>query len=121
MHFNQDFVPANLEQAIQELYETLEPDDWADIHKTDWVDYHQGFGLFIRNAWSLWDKETHLVQWFIKTYGLSHADDLCSLVLQGLWCKVRGTKHNIDEQVAGYKEHWAAHGIDPRTGQPIGP
>lgn len=117
MKFNQDIVPSNLETAVQVLFDTLDPEDVADIQKTDPHDYHHGLGRYLRNSWSMWDRKTKLVQWFIRTYGLCHPDDISSIIIQALWCKVRGTEHDIRKQVQDYHEHWAAYGVNPATGE----
>ena len=92
MKLNEDRVPINLEEALIILKETLEPEDIEEIKNPESTStqLHFSFGMYLRNEWSLWHKDTVLVEWFNKTYGIKHADDISGVILECLWNDVRG-------------------------------
>lgn len=87
MNLNQDKVPINLEDAVQTLKEGLNFSDINFMKEKNFNPFqlHFSLGMEIRNAWSLWDKDTILVQWFIKEYGIEFADDISGLILDCLY------------------------------------
>lgn len=121
MSIDQDRVPTNLDEAVEIIIKGMGTEDIQFVKDRDnSVSVHHTMGRYLRNSWSLWDKDTHLVQWFIKEHGLCHADDLSGLILDALWCKIRGEKHDIEAQVDRYKEHWLRAGINPKTQEKMG-
>lgn len=119
MQLDLDKVPVNLDQAVEMLYNSLDEQDKDFIlHQTpDSIHFSQG--MWLRNNWSLWQRETPLVQWFIKTLGIGHADDLSGTINAALWAKVRGEVFDVNEHVKKYKVHWNMMGVDPITQEKI--
>jgi len=108
MILNQDKVPINLEDAIKTLKEGLEP---ADIETMKQKTYspsqgHFSIGMALRNEWSLWEKDTILVQWFKKEYGLDHADDISGLILDCLYRDVLGEPRQDKALAKRFLDHW---------------
>ena len=83
--------------------------------KVGLADMHHTVGRYIRNSWSLWERETALVQHYIARFGLAHADDLSGLMLEQALCEVRGQAFDIEAKVRHYLEHWREQGVDPIT------
>lgn len=114
MKLNLDKVPKNLTEAIQLIKVAIE-NDGEKKHFNNPVSLHFGFGMWLRNNWSLWDKETPLVQWFVKNLGIVHADDISGTILEGLAFELRGEVFDAIKHVEYYKSHWKSFGIDPAT------
>lgn len=114
MKFDLDTMPTNLDEAVNQILNSLDDHEEIEAMK-DPVGLHFGFGMWLRNNWSLWDRETHLVQWFIKNLGIVHADDISSTILEGVATKLRGEEFDPASHVNYYKEYWRANGLDPAT------
>lgn len=113
----EDLVPSNLNSAIDYLYACIGEEDLESIrtNKVKYIDFHDTLGRAIRNAWSLWDKETHLVRYFQLHFDIGHADDISGLILTGLIKTIRKEPFDPYEEVKRYHNHWFARGIDPKT------
>lgn len=108
MKINPDYVPGNLEEAVKILKEGLTPDDIKEIKNPlfDALKVHFTVGMMLRNEWSLWEKDTILVKWFKKNFGIDHADDLSGLILDCLVRDIRGLPRREKEIVQQYLNHW---------------
>jgi hypothetical protein len=108
MNLLEDVVPSNLDEAIKFLKESLTEEDLREINRPMSVStqYHFSDGMSIRNAWSLWDEETHLVKWFKQNYGVEHADDISGIILECLWNDVRGEPRRDKILVQQFIDHW---------------
>lgn len=108
MNLNQDIVPCNLEEAIKVLKEGLTKEDIEVIKapKFNAVEVHFSVGTMLRNEWTLWDKDTVLVKWFEKNYGITHADDVSGLILDCLCKDIRGEPRKDKELAKQFIEHW---------------
>jgi hypothetical protein len=108
MEIPQDKVPCNLDEAIDLLMESLNGDSIKFISdkNSSPTQCHFNFGMALRNDWSLWDKNTILVKWFYKTYGVNHADDISGIILECLWNDVRQEKRRDVILSEECKAHW---------------
>lgn len=108
MILNQDKVPSTLDDAVATLREGLDEADVAELHKAtfDPAQLHFSLGMLVRNEWSLWDKETILVQWFKKTYDIEHPDDISGMILDCLHRDVIGKPRRAAELAKRYINHW---------------
>jgi hypothetical protein len=109
MTLSEDAVPCNLEEALDMLISGASPEDIKVIksHSAEHMSsaVHFGFGIAIRNNWSLWEKDTPLVNWF-KGIGITHADDMSGIINTSFCHRVRGEDIALDEQVEMYQAHW---------------
>ena len=112
---NLDIVPSSLEQAVKVIIDDLKEDELDFIQNNSPVDVHFSFGAFLRNAWSLWDTETILVQHFLNKYNIGHADDISSLILDCVWRQVKGQKWEVEKHVDKCHKHWLKFGL-PENG-----
>lgn len=121
MKFNEDYVPSTLDEAIQCIYESLSEEDIALIKRADAGGLHFGLGMFLRNNFSLWEKDTPLGNDIKERFGLIHGDDKSGLILAGLKAKVCGKdiQKELELEAKSYISHWKLHGIDPLTQEPI--
>jgi len=108
MKLNPDVVPINLEEAIKTIKEGLTPEDLVEIKNPmfDGARVHHTVGMMLRNEWSLWDKNSVLVQWFKKNYGIDHADDVSGLILDCLVRDVQGLPRRDKALAKRYIQHW---------------
>jgi hypothetical protein len=108
MKLNPDKVPINLEDALNTLKEGLTEDDILEIKNPmfDAARVHFTIGMMLRNEWSLWEKDTILVRWFIENYGIDHADDISGLILDCLTRDIQGLKRRDKELAKRYIDHW---------------
>lgn len=118
MNLNLDIVPTNLDSAVNLIIEALTPEEKQVFLNP--VGLHHGFGTWLRNIWSLWDKETLLVQWFVENLGIIHADDISATILTSVSFKVRQEEFNVNKHVEIYKNHWRRYGLNPATMEKYG-
>jgi len=110
MKIDPDSVPNSVATAVEALVVSLEKDDIEYIRSTKGTSGHFTIGMAIRNSWSLWEKETPIVQDAIKTYKIAHGDDISGLIFAWAWAKVRGEDFDPLAFVERYHEHWAKTG-----------
>jgi len=108
MNINKDIVPSNLEECLKVLRKSLTPLDIEELTRKNSCSsqHHFGLGMYIRNEWSLWEKDTPLKNWFLKEYGLTHADDISGIILHCLWADIRNEPRKDKEQAKLYLNHW---------------
>ncbi len=111
--------PGTLYHAVTLLEQGLSAEDRAAIASgvplegmAEWM-----FGMDIRNLWGLWEQNAPLVEWFVKAYGLGHADDISMIVRDSLFARVRRENYDVLETVERCKTYWSKNGFDPLTGQ----
>jgi hypothetical protein len=119
---NEDFVPATVDEAIKTLVESLNETDKEYIRNHDSSEVHFGFGMNMRNNWSMWEKDTPLSLDFQKRFKLfGHGDDLSGLIIQGVWSTVQGenVEEILNETAERFRQHWITFGLDPETGKEV--
>ena len=100
-----NYIPKDLDDAIQILIKELSPADLERIKRGNVIDYHHNLGQCIRNNWGLWEK-SKLSLWFFDTLGIKHPDDASNIILTSLQRHLRGEDINLVEQVKEYVEYW---------------
>ncbi len=111
MNINEDIVPSTLDESVELLFESLEPNDIIYLKREN-PNWHFGWGRWLRNNWSLWEDGTPLVHWF-NVIGIYHADDMTAIIMSKLICKIKGEAFDLDKEVETYREHWRSMGLDP--------
>jgi hypothetical protein len=112
MKINLDVVPKNLNEAVNLLRSSIESvAEEESLKDTDGL--HFGLGMYLRNNWSLWERDTVLVQWFKNNLGIAHADDISGTILEAFAANLRGEEFDATAHVKRYIEHWKNMGIDP--------
>lgn len=114
MKINLDRVPATHDEAVQLVLDSLTPDDLAVMCVPDFaiVDVHHTIGRHLRNSWSLWERESVLVQHYRTVHRLAHADDISSLILSEVWARVRAVPFDRAACIATFHAHWKAQGLN---------
>ena len=110
MKLNLDVVPSNLDEAVQVLTKAIDSEQEKENMK-DPVGLHFNFGMYLRNNWSLWERDTVLVKWFKENLGISHADDISGTILEALAASLEGREFDAKKHVRIYIEHWERLGI----------
>jgi len=108
-------VPTNWDEMTSVMKAALEPDDIEFLKEHGAICTHHTFGMWIRNNWGLWRKESPLHQWFVNECGLGHADDMSGCLLEWLDDYVSGDEFDLQKKAAHYHAYWNKMGINPQT------
>ena len=106
MNLNEDVVPVTLDEALTLLKEALSPEETAELKKMLSSQLHFSLGMHLRNAWSLWDKDSKMGLWFLQTYGVNHADDISGIILECLINDLCGEPRKDKELAKRFIQHW---------------
>lgn len=107
--YKENYIPKNLEDAIE--YLTCE---WSESDKTEFktkeedkalTELHFGTGMGIRNGWNLW-KGKNQISRFFKSKGISHPDDMSSIILTSFHRHLNNKPIDLDSQIEYYKSYW---------------
>ncbi|QQR58222.1 MAG: WG repeat-containing protein [Candidatus Melainabacteria bacterium] len=105
--FSGVYIPVSFEDALKELDEILPPaakHDIQVIQQAEMINYHHGFGTWLRNNWGLW-KGGALSQDMQKR-GFTHPDDMSGTIFDSYWLKVHGKPIDLKAESDHYKEFW---------------
>ena len=101
------YIPTDLEDCFKELKKML-PAELVSKMKSgtekNMIKYHFGLGTWMRNNWGLWSGSR--LRDYFKKLGLSHPDDMSSVVLNSFWRHLNNKPLKVDEQVKYYQEYW---------------
>lgn len=111
--------PTTLEEAVNEILESLTEKDKQEILKISPNHIHLTLGMYLRNHWNLWKRDSEINKFFVETYGLCHADDISAIILENVWARVSGQPDKTLDLVKEFKEHWLNYGLDAATMEPI--
>lgn len=116
-------IPDSYDSAIDALVAALDTEERAHIlaRKDEGASHHMFLGMAIRNAW-VHPEGSPLTAYFVQSYGLGCPDDISTMLLRGLWAKVRGDAYDERERrndARHYQEFWARQGVDPITLQVV--
>jgi hypothetical protein len=108
-------VPNNLLECFEQLDAILSDAEDADWFKSADEDdaiaqAHHGLGRWIRNNWGLWSKDSRLYDYLLKL-GLSHPDDMSSVVLKSYHRHLNDKELGLDEQIKFYIDYWKKNKI----------
>jgi hypothetical protein len=109
MKLDEDRVPVDLDEAVKMIVEALQPDEVKNIQEAHEdrirARTHHSIGQYIRNGWSLWQRDTPLSLWFAK-HGITHGDDKWGIIITSVIRQIRGVPRDLSGQIACYHEHW---------------
>lgn len=107
-HIDGEYIPKNLNDAISELDKNISDSSKILIKKMSEEDFlsesHFGRGKAIRNNWNLWGKSR--LRRYFKIKGISHPDDMSSIILKSYYRKINNQEIKLSEQVKYYKSYW---------------
>jgi hypothetical protein len=98
-------VPENLDQALDELPRVVGAANVDQFERHDPIEFHHGFGTALRNCWGLWAGGDGLASWFAEQ-GITHPDDMSSIVLTSFHRKLNGKEIDLAGQIAEIKAFW---------------
>jgi hypothetical protein len=95
-----DFVWGRLGDAARAEFRDTPPDKlWQ---------FHHGFGRALRNELGLWhDPKPAVRVYFEDQLGVSHPDDISSIIVHALYCKVNGTEFDLAAKLQYFNDYWA--------------
>lgn len=96
---------ANLTEVLDYLEANVSKEEQRTFIGTDPGLYHFGIGMWMRNNWGLWDKESDLHKWF-ASHGITHADDMSGIILTSFRRRLLGQPIGFEQQVENYKSYW---------------
>lgn len=121
MNINQDYVPATFDAAVTSICNDLDEFSIQFIKHNRPSAIIESTARQLRNDWSLWQKDTPLVQNTLAKFGTCHADDISGLILAAVWATVtnRDCATILNEMAKRFRQHWIDLGIDPKTQEKI--
>jgi hypothetical protein len=100
----QDTVPVDLDDAVLALTAAFTEADRSLLDAaTNAASLHLSLGMVCRHYWSLWDPSTHLVQWFVQNFGISHGDDISDMIIAAFLAQYRGEPFDPGEYVKRFE------------------
>ena len=122
MTFDEDRVPATVDEAIDMLVSTMNTEEKDAFTGVGGATIHHGLGTHVRNTWSFWEQGTPLQQDFIKRFGLfGHADDMSTIIIASAQVKIAGGNVALEQQrlAERFRQHWTRMGLNPLTGEHV--
>ncbi len=88
--------PTSVDEAVDRLLADMQDEDTAALRamsEDDLIDLHFGLGMYIRNAFGLWQGNKALLASCAEAEGGSgfiDPDDASGVIIEALWRRVRG-------------------------------
>jgi hypothetical protein len=116
--------PKTLNEAIEMVLSKLDKEDVEYLKLTEPPGLHHVLGMYLRNEMGLWKEGTPFKANIKKRFGLfGHGDDCSGLILTAVCAKLKYPNADVEklleQEAAGYEQHWLKSGIDPATGKPL--
>ena len=106
--YKENYIPKNLNDAIEYLNCEWSESDKTEFKNTEESDavseLHFGTGMSIRNGWELW-KGKNRISRFFKSKGISHPDDISSIILTSFHRHLNGKDIELKAQIIDYQEY----------------
>ncbi len=106
-----DVVPVTSSEALQMFLKSLEEKEkkeFKQIDEDDIFKFHHTWGREMRNAWSMSEKNTPLVNCF-KTMGITHPDDMSTIILRSAHRQLNKQPIKLTDQIKKHQEYWMKH------------
>ncbi len=104
-----DRVPLNVTDAIEMFLTSLDEIESEKIKNLKDNEVAQSLqatiGKYLGNNWSLFEKNTPLVNSF-ESIGISHPDDMTSIIFVSARRKLNKKPVKLNDQVAEYQKFW---------------
>lgn len=113
-HGRQLRPPRNLNEAISSIEVMVKPADKARILQWSEAEFiaktHHNLGRLIRSQWGLWDENSPLHKWFMRSR-IWHADDMSGIILTSYYRHIHDQPLMLKDQFDGYIEYWAKNAL----------
>lgn len=83
--------------------------------------FHFTVGMNVRNELGLWDKNSDLYGHMVERFGVSHADDTGTLIMNAALAQLKFESYDPRADIERFKRHWAMFGVDAATMQKVEP
>jgi hypothetical protein len=96
-----DWLEKQLLKKEKEIFKSMSEEEMG-------VRLHHSTGRYLRNTLKLWDTNSQMYKYF-QTIGISHADDMSSIILRSLYRRMNNTDIELESQVKEYqqpKKYW---------------
>lgn len=103
-----DKVPSSASEALQMFTKALTDEEkiaLKEVEEDQIALFHHTWGQDIRNEWSMWEKDTPLVNSF-RTMGITHPDDMSGIILRSAHRQLNKKPIKLQEQVKLYQDYW---------------
>ncbi len=114
INFRETF-PLTYDHAVKILIESADQEEANYLKRVRISELHHGLGTDLRNGWGLWHDTFPLTKHMRERFGLCHADDLSTILLEAMLAHFRGIKFDPQSCADHYKLYWENQGIDPKT------
>ena len=88
-------IPGTVKETIRDMTENLTPVDIKAVLEckfSDLIKYHHGYGMYLRNHYSLWKDESKLredLYSICRELGIEEHQDSCShFLIEQMWCRL---------------------------------
>ncbi len=108
MNIDLDSVPSSVSEALQMFLKSLDDEEkkaLKEIEEDQISLFHFTWGQDMRNDWSMFEKDTLLVNSF-KSIGITHPDDMSGIILRSAHRQLNKKPIKLNEQVKQYQEYW---------------
>jgi hypothetical protein len=108
MNLKMDKTPYGVAEALQIFVKSLnfeEKKAMMEIEEDQVAIFHFTLGTDLRWYWSMTEQDTPLVNSF-KGLGITHPDDMSSILLTSAWRQLHKKPLKINEQVKKYQDYW---------------
>ena len=103
-----DKVPLTSTEALRMFLAALDDDEKKTLKEVDEDQtslFHHSWGAYLRNNWSMLEKDTPLVNNF-KAMGITHPDDMSNILMTSAWRTLNKKPLKVAEQVKSYQDYW---------------
>lgn len=91
-HPPQDEMPATVDEAVSCLADTLPAeslDQLKALAEKDIINTHFGLGMYVRNHFGLWNRESRIMQDAKQRFNITDEDDVSAEIIRLLWDRLR--------------------------------
>jgi hypothetical protein len=112
-----DSVPATFEEAAKAIAAALSPEAREaalKLTKPEWTaQVHFGGGMQIRNAFSLWERDTLLDLDFWHRWEIWHGDDKSGMLMSAVYDWLHNKPFDPAGDARSFHMHWNRAGVRP--------
>jgi len=116
MIINEDIVPSTLNEAVELIIAALASEDYPTITGTSRDQFLIGSHLIlspiISQLWSLDDKDSRLVKWFVENHGIGNSDDIVVVTMSAVWHKVNKKRFMMKALLEKQKKFWEKNNLN---------
>lgn len=107
MNIDMDKVPSSASEALQMFLKSLTDEEKKTLKEIeeDISVFHHSWGEYIRNEWSMLEKDTPLVRSF-NMMGITHADDMSGIILRSAYNLLNKKPIKLNEQIKNIQNYW---------------